>query len=82
MAKQRNTAAKQTGNVLIDFPVGEIDPDCYVGNHVDVHLDHRQKVAMRRLLNGMLGQKLANGRLVQTYGDVVRHICDRVAEAT
>ena len=68
---------------VVTFPVGEIPDGVYLTAHIDVQLDGEQRAAMRRLLEGFSDrpQRLANGRFIQNGADVVRYLCEQVAEA-
>jgi len=74
------TVEEKKATVSITVPIAPLEEGAYVGDHVDVHLDHCQRVTMRRMLNGLKdgGARLANERVVQNYGDVVRYILDQV----
>ena len=66
--------------VTIRLPVAPLIEQAYVGDHVDVHLDYQQARAMRQTLNGLKNSatRLANDRIVQSYGDVVRYMLEQV----
>jgi len=85
MAKQQKArtakpAPTTDAKVSITLTVAPLKPDVYLSDHVDVHLNHDQRIALRRIYDGLHDQaaKLANGRYIQTNGDVVRHILEQV----
>lgn len=86
MGKHRNartstpTTSERKATVSITVPIASLQEGAYVGNHVDVHLDHRQSRAMRRMMNGFNegAIRLSGGRVVQNYADVIRWITEQV----
>ena len=72
-------------SVEIHVPIAPVEPGTYVGRnfHVDVHLDDEQAAAFRGLQNALDagGQKLSNGRRVDSRGNVIRWIVEQIVEA-
>ena len=68
--------------VLLELPTGPELPNEF-GIHVDGKLTARQATAWRKMLAGMIcrGDKLANGRPVETGADALRRVCEMLAEA-
>jgi len=68
--------------VVVEIPVADLVEGQYVNEHVDVHLDCVQRVAMRRVYNGLLdgGHRMRNGHHVRSYVDAVRWLCEQIAE--
>lgn len=70
-------------SVSIDVPVGAIDPEVQLSDHVDGRLTLAQRRGLRFVLNGAdaSGARLKNGRVVQTLIDAVRLVLERIDAA-
>ena len=68
--------------VTITMPVGDIPPEGFVPRHVEVRLDNRQAVALKRLWYGYdgLGRRLASGKRPDGNPDIVRLLLEAVAD--
>jgi hypothetical protein len=63
-------------------PVGEVNDREYCSPRIDITLRGRRARALQRLFQGLRGKELVGGLFVQSPVDVVRWICDQVANAT
>ena len=69
-------------SVVIEIPFGADPKECYAARHVDVQLDHRQAVVLKRMFAGLdaVGERLGNNRRIQSGADVVRWMLEKAAE--
>jgi len=63
-------------------PLAEPPEGAYRQRHLDIQLDSRQAEALRRMFDGLHASaaKLANDWFVNTPGDAVRWMLERLAE--
>ncbi len=73
----------QPGNIALNMPTLPAPKGVYLQKHIDLRLNNRQQQAIRWMYEGLhsSGQKLANGRHVDSVPDVVRFILDRTADS-
>ncbi len=66
----------------LKLPIAEARKDAYQSPRIDVMLNPRQTLAIRRLLDGLQHRQasLGNGHLIQGNADVVRYLLERVHE--
>lgn len=77
--KPRKTTPKP-GTVTIAVPIADELPPGYVTRHVDVQLNRSQAETLKRIqveLNSR-AERLENERFVQSAGDVVRWVVERI----
>jgi len=69
-------------SVTITLPIGPIPEDAFVARHVEVRLDNRQAVTLKRLWYGYdgLGTRLASGKRPDGNADIVRLLLEAVAD--
>jgi len=70
-------------NVAIEVTTAPIDPDAYLGDHVDGRLTLEQRRGLQLALNGATASaaRLKSGRFVQTRIDAVRLVLERIDAA-
>ena len=80
MAK-RKAEEKREETLTISLSLGEFDETAYAQQHVDVQLDRRQSVALKRLLAWLHSKhaSLASGRHVETPPDAIRWLLEEIA---
>jgi len=84
VAKQTTEHANEPATIAVELPVAELTGDGYFDNpprgHVDAQLERRQAKALNRITRALddRGDRLANGRRVQSRADAVRWILEQV----
>lgn len=61
----------------IDVPVSEHEHG-YCQRHVEARLTQKQAETLRAIRSGLDGQKMLNGRYVQSAADAIRWILDQI----
>ena len=69
-------------SAIVEVPLADPEPDSYLSRHVQVQLDAEQRVAMRRLLNGLrqANEHLASGRAVQSNANAIEWVLEQIAK--
>lgn len=76
--------APEVHHTLVEVPLADVPDPHYRQRHVNLQLSAAEADAMKRLLAGldMQGERLANGRRVQTSADAVRWLLEKIHSAT
>ena len=68
---------------LVEVPLCDVAESAYRPRHVDVHLNHHQADALKKLMAALDagGYRLANGHRIRTdnIGDAIRWLLEKVA---
>ena len=66
----------------LKLPISEPRKDAYQSPRIDLMLNPRHTLVMRRLLDGLEHRKakLGSGHFVQSNADVVRYMLERMSE--
>ena len=72
-----------TKRVSIEVPVTVVDESAYLVQHLDMHMNPRQRYALRAVFNALYTDRvqLAGGRDVQSPADAARFLLEQVADA-
>jgi len=67
---------------IIELPMTEPSPMAYRARHLEVQLDSAQANTLKKILAGLstAGNRLKNGRWVQTNPDAIRWILEKAAD--
>lgn len=81
--KKPEAVATLPASAIIEAPLGSLDQG-YLPTHVEARLTTpKQRASMRRLLRGLLqaGERLDDGKLVQSNADAVRWLLEKLGAA-
>lgn len=82
--KTTETQGRVRDAMVIDLklPISEPRKDAYQSPRIDLMLNPRHTLVMRRLLDGLQHRqvKMENGHLVNTNADAIRYLLDRMYE--
>jgi hypothetical protein len=69
--------------VTISLSLGDVPPDVYLTDHVEVRLNHDQAYGLRRLWYGIEASdaRLASGKRPESNADVVRWLLEQIGGA-
>jgi hypothetical protein len=81
MARTKLQNEERPAVALVEIPMAAVADELYRPRHVQVQLDRRQSLTLKRAMAGLdaAGARLASGRRVGSACDVIRWVLDQAA---